>query len=282
MATEKVKNPYEMYKRMGGANAKELCENEYRKSIGEKFIVNKVKDGIICYKPEYAFLKDAWWWNACKVREDFLVSPHAALCKCCDYGEPYVEREYSQDGIKIGQFKKLCQLHEKEYDKIKFEEVMGVKLHEDTDVGYLYHTYSGGIEFLGVSKFPKKLKDELKKVIIEGMSELSIYGIDYHDPLPSNLRYNFDGRLICNPHNCIECFDRPLTTEEQIENLLALLYTNTWIENAGEFLSEYFGNRLPEEEVKWIKKRIEEKMKNMDESGDNIEVPFHWWPRWGR
>jgi len=102
-------------------------------------------------------LSEVWWWNACKIREDLLVSPPAALCKCSDYNEPYIQREYSQTGVEIGHFKKLCQLHKDNYDKVIFEEVMGLKLHEDTDVGYLYHTYSGGIEFLGVSRFPKGL-----------------------------------------------------------------------------------------------------------------------------
>jgi len=282
LATEMLKNLNEIYKNMGKKYFQKLGGNDYEKLIGEEFIGKNVKDGVIYYKPKYAFLGDAWWWNACKVREDMLVTPPAALCKCSDYDEPYIEREYSQDGVKMGHFKQLSKLHQNTYEKIKFEEIMGLKLHKETDLGYLYHTYSGGIEFLGVSKFPKNLKDELRKVVIEGMRDLSKYGIDYHDPLPSNLRYNFDGRLICNPHNCMECYDRELTVEEQIENLSVLLYTHSWIENPAEFLDEYFRGMIPEEETQWIKKRVRDNINDIDEYGGIVELPSHWRPPWGR
>jgi len=265
---------------MGKDYFQKLWGNDYEKFIGERFIGKKVKDGIIYYKPEYAFLRNGW--NAGKVREDFLASPPAALCKSHEYSEPYVKREYNQDGVKAGHFEKLCQLGEEKYDKISFEKVIGLKLQEGSDLGYLYHTYSGGIELIGINKLPKNLKDELKRVVIAAMAELSKWGINYHDPLPSNLRYNFDGRLICNPHNCIECYDRELTMEEQIENLSALLYTNSWIEKWGEFLSDCFKDTLPEAEIKRAKERVERKIKDMDEFGDIMEIPFHWWPRWGR
>lgn len=227
-------------------------------------------------------MSDVCSWNACKVREDLLVTPPAALCKCSAHSEPYMEREYSQDGVKAGHFAKLCQLSGGKYNKIRFEKVMGLKLHESVDLAYLYHTYSGGTEFLGVNRFPEDLKGELKRILIQGMKELAKHGIDYHDPLPSNLRYNFDGRLTCNPHNCIECYHRELTIEEQIQNLSALLYTNSWIEKPGEFISEYFRDTLPEAEIRLADERIERKTKYMDEFGDIIEVPFQWWPRWGR
>lgn len=267
---------------MGQEHFQKLWGCDYEKQIGEGFIGKNVRDGIIYYKPEYAFLNDAWWWDACKVREDLLVSPHAALCKSSDYSEPYVQREYSQDGIKAGHFKKLAQLHKQRYHKIKFEEVMGLKLNKDTDLGYLYHTYSGGIELMSVSKFPKNLKAELRRVVMEGMSELSKSGINYHDPLPSNLRYNFDGRLICNPHNCMEIYPRELSIEEQIKNLSILLYTNIWVENPAEFLIDYFGDMLPEERIKLVQHRVENNIKDMGRLGDLIEVPLHWRPRWGR
>lgn len=196
-----------------------------------------------------------------------------------DYGDPYIEREYSHEGIKRGDFRKLSRLHKENYERIRFEEVMGIKLDEDTDVGYLYHTYSGGIEFLGAGKALQSVKDQLKTVLIEGMAELAKHGIDYHDPLPSNLRYNFDGKLICSPHNCMTIYDRELSIEEQINNLSTLLYTHDWIEDTEQFLNEYFKDRLTKKKIRKVRHMIEENMKDTDE--DNfLGVPYYWWPRW--
>lgn len=198
-----------------------------------------------------------------------------------DYRDPYVEREYSYEGIKRGDFKKLSQLHKKNYEKVRFEEVMGIKLDENTDVGELYHTYSGGIEFLGASKAPQSVKGQLKTVLVEGIAELAKHGIDYHDPLPSNLRYNFDGKLICSPHNCMTIHDRELSIEEQVKNLSTLLYTHGWIEDIEQFLNEYFKGRLTKEEIGKVKNIIEENIKYTDEVDDLLGIPYHWWPRWG-
>ena len=229
---------------MGKEYFQQVWDDDYERLIGQSFVSKTVEDGIVYYKPQYAFLGNAWWWNACKAREDFLVSPYAALCKSPAHSKPYVQREYSQDWIRTGHFKTLSQLHQETYDKTEFEEVMGLKLHTDSNLGYLYHTYSGGIEFLGINKFPKNLKDEITRIVAEGMVELSKHGIDYNDPLPSNLRYNFDGRLICNPHNCMEIHNKELSIKKQIKNLSYLLYTNFWIENHEEFLNEYFNETV--------------------------------------
>ena len=113
------------------------------------------------------------------MREDFLVSSAATLRKCLDYGDPYIEREYSHEGIKRGDFRKLSLLYKENYERLKFEEVMGIKLDDNSDEGYLYHTYSGGLEFLGAGNVPQGFKDQLKTVLIEGMTELAKHGINY-------------------------------------------------------------------------------------------------------
>lgn len=209
-----------------------------------------------------------------------MVSGSATLRKCLDYGDPYVEREYSREGIKRGDFRKLSQLHRENYEKLRFEEVMGIKLDENSDEGYLYHTYSGGLEFLGAGNVPQGIKDQLRTVLIEGMAELARHGIDYFHPLPSNLRYNFDGKLICNPHDCIMIYDRELSIKEQANNLAILLYTHSWIEDTEQLLNEYFKDRLTKKEITKVKHMIEEDMKDTDE--DNLlEVPYFWYPRWG-
>lgn len=195
--------------------------------------------------------------------------------------DPYVEREYSHEGIKRGDFRKLSRLHKENYERFRFEEVMGIKLDEDTDVGYLYHTYSGGIEFLGADKVPQSVKDQLKPVLIEGIAELAKHGIDYHDPLPSNLRYNFDGKLICSPHNCMTFHDRGLSIEEQINNLSTLLYTHNWIEDTEQFLNEYFKDQMAKKEIRKIKHMIAENIEYTDEVDNLLGVPYHWWPRCG-
>ena len=267
---------------MEGENPQELQGDNYIKFIGDDFIRKNVKDGTIFYKPEYSFLGDVWWWDACKVREDMLVSPNAALCKSPDYSEPYIERGYCQEGITTGHFEKIAQLHGNEFEKVRFEKVMGVKLHNDTDTCYLYHTYSGGIEFMGIEQFPQDVKNDLKEVLLRGMKELAKSGVDYHDPLPSNLRYNFNGKLICNPHNCMEVHDSELSSRQQIENLAVLLYTHRWIGDHAVFLHNYFTGALSEEEIQSFTRIIEDKIKEMDEIGDVIEIPCHWKPRWGR
>lgn len=199
-----------------------------------------------------------------------------------DYGDPYVEREYSHEGIKRGDFRKLSRLHNENYERFRFEEVMGIKLDEDADVGYLYHTYSGGIEFLGVDKMPQHIKAQLKTVLIEGMAELAKHGIDYRDPLPTNLRYNFDGKLLCNPHNCMIIHNRKLSIEEQIGNLSTLLYTHNWIKDTEQFLNEYFKGRLTKKEIGKVKKIVEKNIKDTDEVDNSLGIPYHWWPRWGK
>lgn len=264
---------------MIGISTRSLSADRYKKSVGEEFVSSKIENGVIYYRPEYAFLSNAWR-NADGVREDFLVSPPATLRKCLDYGDPYIEREYSHEGIKRGDFKKLSQLHRENYERLRFEEVMGIKLDENTDVGHLYHTYSGGIEVMGAGKAQQCLMDQFKTGLIEGMAELAKHGIDYSHPLPSNLRYDFDGKLICSPHDCIMIYNRELSIKEQINNLAILLYTHSWIEDTAQFLNEYFKNRLTEKEIRRVEHMIEENMKDTDE--DNLlEVPYYWWPRWG-
>lgn len=250
--------------------------------IPEVFLCKRVEGGLIYYRPGYPFLGDASEWDAYKVREDALVSPRAALCRCPDDRGFFVERQYDQDGVRSGHFKALCLLHERKYHKVAFEEVMGLKLHAGGDVGYLYHSYSGGVELLWADNFPGELKTNLRQVVVEALIELAKNGIDYHDLLPSNLRYDFDGKLVCNPHNCIHILDRELSLEEQMDNLSCLLYTNSWIENPTEFLDAYFRDALSAEEIQRITKRIQQTMTDMDELGDIIEVPFHWWPRQNR
>ena len=75
-------------------------------------------------------------------------------------------------------------------------------------------------------------------------------------------------------------FDRELSLKEQINNLAILLYTHSWIKDTEQFLNEYFKDRLTKKEITKVKHMIEEEMKDTDE--DNLlEVPYHWWPRWG-
>jgi hypothetical protein len=204
------------------------------------------------------------------------------LRKYLGYGDPYVEREYNIAGIKRGDFRRLSRLHKRNYKKIRFEKVMGIKLDEEADAGCLYHTYSGGFEFLGATHAPQSIKDHLKMVLIEGVAELATHGIDYVYLLPSNLRYHFDGRLICSPHNSLMIYDRELSLEEQVNNLSALLYTHSWIENTEQFLDEYLNikGQLTNKEKSKIKNMLEENIKDIDE--DNlVQVPFCWWPHWG-
>jgi len=267
---------------MGEVFFQKLWGRDYRRLIGEQFVSEEVDDGIVFYKPKYSFLGGVCQWNTYKVREDFLVSPTAALCKCPDHNCLYVERKYSQDGVKIGHFRQISEIDQAGFKTAKFEEVIGLKLHEQADVGYLYHTYSSGIELLGVHSIPKSFKDRLRKILADGMVELAKSGIDYNDPFPSNLRYSFDSKLICNPHNCIQIHDSELPIEEQIKNLSSLLYTNIWIESPEEFLDDYFNGALFEDKSEWIKKRIMENVRLMDQSNDVPEMPFYWRPRWGR
>jgi|GEM_PF-3396518 len=279
----------------------------YQKIVGEDFIgekINRGKEKIIFVKKGCEFLKD----YAVLYRKDNFGGLETELhayngnegdILITNKAIPYIKREIMGCAAKERDlYRKLSQLHKRRFENVKFEKIIGIEIPKESydDIHYLYHTYSGGIELFGLSlKAPKRFRDEIENAIAKGMRELHKNTIAYGDPFPTNLRYNFDGKIICNPHNCIEIGKQVeyipdakidygsdnndeikhrtfLTSPDYNRDLAIIAYTHDWIEDLEGFLRKYYGDDIDRVNIKQKVEEIEENMKNIAEYG----IPEIW------
>jgi len=226
------------------------------------------KDGSTIYhKKEYSYLAHPSNWK--RIKTDWLANPRAKLYAVNDH--QFIEREISLEVIKED-LRKLCKLSDGQFNQIRFEEVIGVGqatkgdpdyiLGSDKDKYYrLYHSYSGGI---ALDRFtlrkpvnslenimrerplyeinppaPKAISSEIEHILVKGLGELHEKGVFYQDPLPtfSYLRYDFTGKIICGPHNCMK-FASP-SHRDVGEELAIILYVHDYIKSKRNFLKKY-------------------------------------------
>jgi len=274
--------------------------------IGEGFIRKDLKNGSIIYhKKRHEYLAYPSGWK--RIKTDWLANHRAklyAVDNCL-----FVEREITLEVIKES-FKKLCQLSEKEFDKVGFEEVIGVGeaikgdpdyiLGPDDDRYYhLYHSYSEGVALNRLTQktpvnsrenvmrerplyeinppTPKVISSEIENILAKGIRELHKSGVLYQDPLPtfSYLRYSFGNKILYSPHNCMK-FSRPLNKDIGKE-LAIILYTHDYIDNKRNFLKRYLGIKIRE---KSLDKFIDETdislwLRHM-EDGEDIPISYSW------
>lgn len=209
-------------------------------------------------------------------REDSALLPEAITMKIIDYkdssvhGEGGIKRSYLyvQRGlpgwdyiIDYDLLPSHRDVHKRNFKNINFEKLIALELYDGE--GDFYHTYSGGVDLFGFNeKTPQKIKDDLTSVLVKAFRELHEAGIEYTDPLPTNMRYNFDRKIILNPHNCMlynlknpfpDPDDIRQATKRSIHekrkfvdvsrDLGLLLYTNPWIDPE-HFVESYLGSKI--------------------------------------
>lgn len=257
-----------------------------KKALGDDFQYRKEGDTAVFFKKGYDFLGDNLsLYEAPYFRQEGALLPGASLRKYDAHRRTrndhkgfeerdkmfFVDRELNFDGIILDDtLPILANLYRKRLKHSKFEEVIGLKIYEESDVADLYHKFSGGIELFGLtSKAPEDLRVIIERDLAKAFRELHDRKIEYKDPLPTNMRYDFE-RVIFNPHNCI-LFNRKKLHESR--DLGILLYTNPWID-LNRFVRAYCGNSADEKELKYAKAGIESTMECMDD--DMEEVSSIW------
>ena len=165
----------------------------------------------------------------------------------------YTEREVLDLDFVIdnGHIKRLSGLSKRHFNNCIFEKVIGVKFERKFNAT-LYHTYIQAPDFYGLTEeTPESLKEKLENIVANGMREIHDKGIMYSDPLPGNMKYNFNDKLILSPHNCIrtsefkKLFPRETFDSDEMDiarDLAIVIYTHDWITNPERFLGKYLGN----------------------------------------
>ena len=222
-------------------------------------VKKEMTEGVLFYKNGYEFLKTPEKWAVIKV--DVSISPTAILYFY--NGRFFSERGYMQGNITHNdgrRFKKLHRMIYKKFDKIKFEDIMGLFVDKNNNFEYLlYHTYSDGMPLDRITKkTPKAIKNYLKCLIMNAFRELNDNGINYTECQPTNIRYGFKDRLILNPHNCIS-FRGELNNN--VSDLACLFYTNDWLrEDIKKMCSEYLKSNVTSRKLEDLVRRVKNEM----------------------
>jgi len=258
-------------------NYEDFTIENFKKLVPENFIgtyieyLNGEKDIFFTHK-KYRFISDVSHECIGVIREDITngikIYMHRVVRE--NKRDPrhkpvekliyYVERDLLDIDFLIERdiARRLFDLGKKKFNNCIFEKVIGIKFERKYSAN-LYHTYIPGIDFLGLTaKTPEPLKDELENVVAKGMREIHDKGIEFSDPMPGNLKYNFDKKLILSPHNCMILDEvrnsyPPGTFESDKVNrerdLAIIIYTHDWITNPKRFIKKYVGedmNKLEE------------------------------------
>lgn len=260
--------------------------------------------GIIYYKAGYDFLSSPATWTLLKTDRSLL--PKTATFQCG--GNLFIQRIYCWNNL-IGpgeesepvlesdlHFLKLKELYQRKFDRIKFEEVVGVFIEEESDEHLLFHTCSDGVTLDYLCRHsPKEIKEGTQNLLAQAMGELHKSRIHFTDPLPTNMRYDLGNRIILNPHNCMEFKkvidlgkfggpDSPILGIDDVATDLALvIYTNDWITSIDRFLDPYTIRKNEDSSFrKHLSKNIRGIIKDLLETGDYADlspVPHMWLKR---
>jgi len=277
---------------------------EYKRILGDEFQKKELRRTTLFYKKGYDFLDEGTSIG----RGDIITPSSPEPARLLQYKkvkagvknekegkflydytakrEVYIEQQTSSEcGLKGG-YDKLLNLCKKKFKHVKFENIIGFKTpqkYENSDS--IYHTYTDGLNFWGLtSEIPKQLKEELENVVAEGLKELHDNKIEYFHPLPMNMRYNFDGKLILNPHQNIEFNFRPKYPLQKtkrgviihfLDDIAKLIYTHDWIDNPERFVEKYLGEDINTIDTKTAMGYIKQSMESM-EQGEYEGLPFEW------
>jgi len=276
--------------------------DNYQKLFDREFIGKQLDDGIIFFRDGYDFLAGELCtsWRGDVLREDRSMLFKAALCEGRTYGRPrkdrkpervtrhlYVAREISHNwAIASDLYRKLSRLHRGAFRRARFEKLIGVAIDRNADTDWLFHTYSGGLEFFHLSpNMPTDLREEIETVLAQGVKELHQRGIEYFDPLPTNMRYDFRGKLVCNPHNSVAFKDSPYAPGNGLEKSVdaerdigIILYTHDWIVDPESFVAKYFGKKGTPREISDALAGARMVMTGL-EYGDFDAISQHWQKR---
>jgi hypothetical protein len=253
--------------------------NEYFGNLNYK---TKLTGGSLYFKENAEFLLKPKNWAV--VRLDYSLAPETVMYEC--NGNLFVGRQYfrikqrreKETGESIlnlnSHLKKLCELHETEFQNCKFEEVIGFFLDDHRSESMLFHTCSKGVTLDNLYSETSVSRDKIEKILGESFRELHKQKVAYADPLPTNLKYDLDEKIIFCPHNCIEFNNRNWLDRD----IAVLLYTNDWITDKKNFLKRYLGKEISDKE---FGKRIENVEFFMELMGKNQieEIPSFWQAR---
>ena len=278
-----------------------------QRSLGDKFKYKAIRDSIFFYRKEYEPVIDKHEFKSYEgyIREDASLSPEAILMKYDKISENYpqvstkslfyIDREctgteYIMVADKLPEYERL---HRRRFKNIKFEKMFALELTHPLE-SRMFHTFSGGIDLFGINdKFPDNLKEEIQLVLAKAFRELHKNGIEYNDPLPNNMRYNFDEKLILFPHNCMDFGRKDAVynkkglkwvghwkNDVRIKRDLAIIaYTNPWIKNYDEFISQYLGDEETESLHRWLRGGLAEEMNVFDDIDCDATFPTRCWMR---
>lgn len=229
-------------------------------------IKEQMTDGFLFFKRGYDFLQASDYWTV--IKADVSISPSAMLYSY--NGNFFVERGYmsgnivDDDGIL---FRKLHGISQTLFQKIVFENIIGLFLDKNNDFEYLlYHTYSDGMTLDKITrKTPKPVKKYIRNLIVNAFKELNDNGINYTECQPTNFRYSFKDKIILNPHNCISFRDE---VNDNVSDLACLLYTNDWMRaDVEKTCEDYLNKKVPPRDLDKFVRQIKDEMLYLEAAG---------------
>jgi hypothetical protein len=278
---------------------------EYQRILGKEFRRKELRDGTLFYKEGYDFLDEGTSIG----KGDIITPSSPETSRLLQYREIktgvqnkkegkliydyvarrviYAEQQINNEFSISGYCAKLLNLCKQNFEDVKFEDIIGIRVpsKEAKSLDSFYHTYTNGLNFWGLtSKIPEQLKEELEDIVAKGMKELHKNKIEYFHPLPMNMRYNFDGKLILNPHQNIE-FDfnpnHPVYRSKWrvivhfLEDIAKIIYIHDWIDNPKRFVEKYLDKDADILNVKSALGYIKKSMEMMEE-GECEGLPLRW------
>jgi len=214
------------------------------------------------YKQEYSFLKKGLK-DFYLIKTDHTLVPEVQLYNKQDI---FIKtRKVSYDSTQNVCRSGLNDLEKISFRNCYFEPILGYLLGSDkSDYDLMIHLYSKGLELFPFSNAaPLKLRHNISDIAAKAIAELHSKGMIYSEAVPTNMRFDYNNKLIFNPHQHIEF--NSTDDSKRIEEIALFIKTNCWIPNIDKFLKEY--NKERGRFIKPIKSLKTEVLFNLEKNG---------------